>query len=485
MQTAISLAVLLLAIFVYWANPNGGFNKWSAVSMLIFFVGISSTGIINEIVPYLNLYRFSNLLDPYYSISTWLLYTFALPTATVASCYMGYISERNTKISRNWKFYKYMVLLPGIFMIPLFPPWSFMEHQQHISFWIVYTAYNMVFIAFIGLAAIKGVIIENNHIKNEGSILERKQNKKLQEALVVLPPLYIGTISVFPVRLLEELGVDRFSIVTEFWQLNALVIPFSIAAALYFAIKGDGFLGVRIVSMHYSHTLLTNDIFVRNFCHRIKSDTSYMNVNANKIKDALANCNDIDKTFQVINGHVDELINGIEHLNILARKYNRYSNAIDLESKLHNLTDLINEAVQDDNVEVCVYVDEQLCLKCDKSLMIEVFRDIIENSIQAIQAKSHFEEVEGKIVIYGMLDMGRYILKFCDNGIGIPQSKLNRVFEPGVTTKNKEFNSGLGLANCQKVIIKHGGNIYAENNASGTGATITVLLPALIVSEQE
>jgi signal transduction histidine kinase len=69
----------------------------------------------------------------------------------------------------------------------------------------------------------------------------------------------------------------------------------------------------------------------------------------------------------------------------------------------------------------------------------------------------------------------RYTLRVSDTGSGLPDTLLQRIFEPFVTTK--ETGTGLGLSICQRIITAHGGEIRARNRPKG-GAEFTILLPA-------
>jgi len=61
-----------------------------------------------------------------------------------------------------------------------------------------------------------------------------------------------------------------------------------------------------------------------------------------------------------------------------------------------------------------------------------------------------------------------------DNGHGIPESDLQRVFDPFYSTK--PGGMGIGLAICQSIVAAHHGSITASNNAGG-GTTFCVSLP--------
>jgi nitrogen fixation/metabolism regulation signal transduction histidine kinase len=65
-------------------------------------------------------------------------------------------------------------------------------------------------------------------------------------------------------------------------------------------------------------------------------------------------------------------------------------------------------------------------------------------------------------------------LSVSDNGGGIPEELMSRLFEPYVTTKPR--GTGLGLAIVKKIVDEHHGELAIENRAA-RGASITILLP--------
>ena len=67
------------------------------------------------------------------------------------------------------------------------------------------------------------------------------------------------------------------------------------------------------------------------------------------------------------------------------------------------------------------------------------------------------------------------LIQLKDQGIGIPQKNLARIFDPYFTTKQK--GSGLGLASCFSIIARHEGTILVESEL-GKGTTFCFYLPA-------
>jgi signal transduction histidine kinase len=66
-----------------------------------------------------------------------------------------------------------------------------------------------------------------------------------------------------------------------------------------------------------------------------------------------------------------------------------------------------------------------------------------------------------------------------DNGNGIPQAAMDKIFQPFFTTKPAGQGTGLGLSMSYEIVTKgHGGELKVENNPEG-GAKFTVVLPVL------
>ena len=94
-------------------------------------------------------------------------------------------------------------------------------------------------------------------------------------------------------------------------------------------------------------------------------------------------------------------------------------------------------------------------IECDFEVLKIVLINLIINALQAI-------EKEGNITIKLVIKDDQVIIEIKDSGPGIPEEKLEEIFEPLFTTKQK--GTGLGLASCRSIIHQHGGEISARNN---------------------
>ena len=95
--------------------------------------------------------------------------------------------------------------------------------------------------------------------------------------------------------------------------------------------------------------------------------------------------------------------------------------------------------------------------------------NLLVNAAHAIQGK-------GKILIRTRLENECAIIEIGDTGVGIPEENLERIFDPGFTTKQSGIGTGLGLSIVYQIIQDHRGKIEVESKI-GQGTTFRLTLP--------
>jgi signal transduction histidine kinase len=110
----------------------------------------------------------------------------------------------------------------------------------------------------------------------------------------------------------------------------------------------------------------------------------------------------------------------------------------------------------------------------DEALLRQALVNLTRNAAEATRDGA----ARGRVTISGTVEElgGRKWQRICvaDNGPGIPEHELPKIFLPFFTTKSE--GTGLGLAVVQKVALQHGGSIEARNGAGG-GAEFLLWLP--------
>lgn len=108
----------------------------------------------------------------------------------------------------------------------------------------------------------------------------------------------------------------------------------------------------------------------------------------------------------------------------------------------------------------------------NRSQLEQVFYNIVVNAEFAM-IEAHRKGTLTVITSYGD-NVAR--IEFTDDGAGIPEEYIGRIFTPFFTTKKVGQGTGLGLSVCLGIVNQHGGRLWAENHR-GRGTTFFIELP--------
>lgn len=150
---------------------------------------------------------------------------------------------------------------------------------------------------------------------------------------------------------------------------------------------------------------------------------------------------------------------------------------VDLVETCIQCAQLLRSLCIENRVDLLVRDDVELCLIwADGGKLRQVLVNLIVNAAQACAAAG---KGPGQILIDledELRPEGHFqLLRVRDTGCGIPEDALDKLFEPYFTTKEK--GTGLGLSICQQIAAWHKGEIWAENNPDGNGASFFLRLP--------
>jgi two-component system, sensor histidine kinase FlrB len=172
-----------------------------------------------------------------------------------------------------------------------------------------------------------------------------------------------------------------------------------------------------------------------------------------------------------------KLQNQLIHLEKMAGEMLQFVRARPHKTQIIALDDLVSEALQtleglsqEKHIELSVSLKADNCMvSVERPTVVSAFIAILENAIQCSSPGQ-------TIVVQTQADHLRGQLSIEDNGPGIAEDMLPRLFEPFAT--NRVTGTGLGLAIAQNAIRSHRGEITAQNKPEG-GALFVVALPSM------
>lgn len=133
-----------------------------------------------------------------------------------------------------------------------------------------------------------------------------------------------------------------------------------------------------------------------------------------------------------------------------------------------NLHQLMQPMLEQKNIELEIILrDTEIALDIDRSLIDQVLINLVLNAAEAVK------EVENPhIILSADRDShDRPLIKVADNGIGIKQELLEKIFIPFFSTR--KTGSGIGLSLCKQIMLLHKGNIQVQS-VEGQGTVFSL-----------
>jgi nitrogen fixation/metabolism regulation signal transduction histidine kinase len=162
------------------------------------------------------------------------------------------------------------------------------------------------------------------------------------------------------------------------------------------------------------------------------------------------------------------LLEEIEGLTSIAEAFSRFAQMPSLRLETHDISYLSNRAValySDRGVQFSS--EGPVYASVDKEQWSRIIHNLVKNALQSVPADRNPE-----IMVRVQRAPGKGIISVIDNGTGVPDEMMERVFEPNFTTKSSGM--GLGLAMVRNLIQNFGGTIDFENKRRGAAFTITI-----------
>lgn len=208
----------------------------------------------------------------------------------------------------------------------------------------------------------------------------------------------------------------------------------------------------------------------RTLAHEIKNPLTPIQLSLRRLRKRLTGIEAQDKgtseSLEIIDRQLDVLRD-------LASEFSNFARAPKLEPKPVNPNSIVSEIISfyrssTGNVSFVEELEHDIGpILADPGQLGRAFGNIVKNAVDAMPDG-------GKLCASTTLEGNWVKVEFRDNGSGIPEDALSRVFDPYFTTKGR--GTGLGLAIVQQIVESHGGSIHIQSEP-GKGTQVTLKLP--------
>jgi signal transduction histidine kinase len=211
--------------------------------------------------------------------------------------------------------------------------------------------------------------------------------------------------------------------------------------------------------------------------HEIRNPLSAIALNADLLEDEIADLGrgagdaaEAKQLLSAISREVERLTEVTDEYLRLARLRPPAMHSEDVNQLLVELIDFMGEDLRHRKITARVELDAQDArVLADAAQLRQAFMNIVKNSMESMPAG-------GELYVRTRREHERILVEVKDNGVGIPEHVLTRIFDPFYTTK--EGGTGLGLPITQQIVAEHGGELTAESSQGG-GTRICVVFPPL------
>lgn len=191
-----------------------------------------------------------------------------------------------------------------------------------------------------------------------------------------------------------------------------------------------------------------------------------------------------DEILKTLAEEIDSQINRaskvIEHMRDFGRKSEISRERVNVNEALNRALEIFHQQLKLREIEVIKELQEDLpVILADSNRLEQVFINLLINARDAIEQKwehaDHKDEIK-RISLRTSSKDGMIIIEVKDTGTGIPESILNKIFDPFFSTKEVGRGTGLGLSISYSIVQDYHGTIKAETQ-EGVGSNFIILFP--------
>lgn len=224
----------------------------------------------------------------------------------------------------------------------------------------------------------------------------------------------------------------------------------------------------ELIEMRREEKFAATGRIARMIAHEVRNPLTNIDLALTQIKEEVhKDSEDTDFLFDMVTRNSNRINQLITELLNATRFSDLTVNKVSINTLLDDALELAKDRIELNNIKLKKNYSTDICdISVDAEKIKIAFLNIIINGIEAMKEKD-----QGVLSILTKGENNKCVVEISDNGIGMDNVALGRLFEAYYTTKPK--GNGLGLTNTHNIILNHKGSVDVESKP-GKGTTFII-----------
>ncbi len=329
---------------------------------------------------------------------------------------------------------------------------------------------------------IEGVVLAAGTLQTDFILLEDLQNQAKTVILVIL--ILVILVVYFMTSILVAPLYNMIEVISKMSEghLNQRI---NLSRNDEYKILGDAF---NDMAEKLEKVEQTRDEFVSNVSHELKTPLSSIKV----LTEAILLQQDVDaevyvEFLQDINSEVDRMTNIVNDLLTLVKldqsEITLNISEVNSNDLIMNIIKRLKPLANKNNIDIISDIAENVKIEVDTVKISLAISNIIENAIKYTN-----DDGEGVVKITTMCDNNNWFIDVTDNGIGMSNEELSKIFtrfyRVDKTRDRETGGTGLGLSITHSTLLLHNGNIRVRS-AENEGTTFLIKIPLTYIKDSK
>jgi signal transduction histidine kinase len=236
----------------------------------------------------------------------------------------------------------------------------------------------------------------------------------------------------------------------------------------------------RVMTLHqveYANKMASLGRLSAGVAHEINNPLAIINEKAGLIKDLFTLRREYADDPKLL-ALIDSILYSVERCAKITKRFLNFARHIavghqplDLEEVMNEVIGFLGKEAEFRSIAISVKVDPDVPkIESGRGRLQEIFLNLINNALAALSDGGHLD------ISARRADDHSVAVTVTDNGCGIPQADIKRIFEPFFSTKAQSGGTGLGLSITYSLVQEIGGSISVQSEI-GKGTKFTIRLP--------